>query len=71
MLHEAGRTDRVAALVAWARLERPDLQTAEPVVNLAGDAGRWLAAVQELLRALDPRKRARMLGGNARRIYGL
>jgi L-fuconolactonase len=42
-----------------------------PVVELAGGYGRWWAAAAELLRPLDKASRERVLGGNARRFYGI
>jgi L-fuconolactonase len=42
-----------------------------PVVNLAGGATRWLAAVQTLLAHLDHSERNAVLSGNAARVYGL
>jgi L-fuconolactonase len=42
-----------------------------PVVNLAGGARRWVAAVHELLAELDEPTRTAILGGNACRVYGL
>ena len=42
-----------------------------PVVNLAGGYARWLAATQALLSGLAASERAAIMGGNARRFYGL
>ena len=42
-----------------------------PVVNLAGGAARWLAAVQTLLSQLDPSERKAVLSENAARVYGV
>lgn len=42
-----------------------------PVVELAGGYHRWWAATEELLRPLDAAGRARILGGNAARFYGI
>ena len=41
-----------------------------PVVNLAGGADRWLAAVQTLLSQLEASERDAVLAGNAARVYG-
>ncbi|HEU0276296.1 MAG TPA: amidohydrolase family protein [Rhodanobacteraceae bacterium] len=41
-----------------------------PVVNLAGGYARWLAATDELL-PRDAASRARILGANAARVYGV
>ena len=42
-----------------------------PVVNLAGDYGRWVAAPDALLAGLSGSEREAIRGGNARRFYGL
>ncbi len=42
-----------------------------PVVNLAGGYGRWVAATDTLLGGLAASERAAIIGGNARRFYGL
>jgi L-fuconolactonase len=42
-----------------------------PVVNVAGGAARWLAAVQILLGQLDPAERKAILLENASRVYGV
>jgi L-fuconolactonase len=42
-----------------------------PVVNLAGGAAQWLAAVRTLLAHLDASERNVVLSGNATRVYGL
>jgi L-fuconolactonase len=42
-----------------------------PVVELAGGHARWLAAVEALLAPLDAETRRAILGGNARRVYGV
>lgn len=42
-----------------------------PVVELAGGYRRWWGASEELLRPLDATSRARILGGNAARFYGI
>jgi len=42
-----------------------------PVVELAGGYAAWRAASLRLLRGLDASARAGVLGGNARRFYGL
>jgi L-fuconolactonase len=42
-----------------------------PVVDLGGGYQRWLAATVALLRDLDDGARAAIMGGNARRFYGL
>jgi L-fuconolactonase len=42
-----------------------------PVVNLAGGADRWLAAVETLLSQLEPSERTAVLAGNAARLYGV
>lgn len=42
-----------------------------PVVNLAGGARRWLAAVEQLLQELDPQARHDVLDRNAGRVYGI
>jgi L-fuconolactonase len=42
-----------------------------PVVNLAGGAGRWFAAVRKLLADLDEIARHAVLGANAARVYKL
>ena len=51
--------------------ERMLFGTDWPVVELAGGAGRWLAAARELLAELDKFAQAAVFGENARRIYGL
>ncbi|MBR1221960.1 amidohydrolase family protein [Bradyrhizobium sp. U87765 SZCCT0131] len=40
-----------------------------PVVTLAADYGRWVAAAEHLMAPLDDEARAAVFGGNARRIY--
>jgi L-fuconolactonase len=42
-----------------------------PVVNLAADYVRWIAATEALLAPLALADRAAILGGNAQRFYGL
>jgi L-fuconolactonase len=42
-----------------------------PVVNLAGGYGQWMAATETLLAPLTETERAGIIGGNARRFYGL
>ncbi len=42
-----------------------------PVVNLGGGYARWMAATDALLRGLAAAERAAIMGGNARRFYGL
>jgi L-fuconolactonase len=42
-----------------------------PVVDLAGGYGRWAEASAVLLAGLGARERAAIMGGNARRFYGL
>ena len=42
-----------------------------PVVNLAGGYSRWLEATEALLAGLAGSERAAIMGGNARRFYGL
>jgi L-fuconolactonase len=40
-----------------------------PVVNLAGDYARWLAAAQTLLAELSEVEKAAVSGGTAARVY--
>jgi L-fuconolactonase len=42
-----------------------------PVVDLAGGAVRWLAALRELLAGLSRPARDAIFGGNAQRVYGV
>ena len=42
-----------------------------PVVELAGGYTRWHAATNELIGGLGPQAQAEILGGNARRFYGI
>jgi L-fuconolactonase len=42
-----------------------------PVVNLSGSYQRWYAATVALLSGLTPRERAAIMGGTARKFYGL
>ncbi|AMO94202.1 amidohydrolase family protein [Collimonas fungivorans] len=42
-----------------------------PVVNLAADYGRWLAATDDLLAGLDVSQRQQVMGLNAQRFYRL
>lgn len=42
-----------------------------PVLELASDYAAWWQEVQRLLAPLPPAQRAAVLGGNARRLYGL
>jgi L-fuconolactonase len=42
-----------------------------PVVNLAGGYSRWVAATDALLNGLSASERAAVIGGTARRFYGL
>jgi L-fuconolactonase len=40
-----------------------------PVLNLAGDYARWLAATETLLADLSPDEKADVFGGTAARVY--
>jgi L-fuconolactonase len=42
-----------------------------PVVNLAGGYAKWLAATETLLASFTDAERAAIMGGNARRFYGI
>lgn len=42
-----------------------------PVVNLSGSYQRWFAATRALLAGLTPEERAAIMGGTARKFYGL
>ena len=42
-----------------------------PVVNLSGTYQRWYAATVALMAALTPQERAAIMGGTARKFYGL
>jgi L-fuconolactonase len=42
-----------------------------PVVNLSGSYARWFAATVALLAGRTPDERAWVMGGTARRFYGL
>jgi L-fuconolactonase len=42
-----------------------------PVVNLSGSYQRWYAATVALLSGLTPQERAAIMGGTARKFYGL
>ncbi len=42
-----------------------------PVVNLAGSYQRWYAVTRALLSGLTPEQRAAIMGGTARKFYGL
>jgi L-fuconolactonase len=42
-----------------------------PVVNLGGSYQRWFAATVALMAGLTPQERAAIMGGTARRFYGL
>jgi len=42
-----------------------------PVVNLGGSYQRWFAATVALMARLTPQERAAIMGGTARRFYGL
>jgi L-fuconolactonase len=42
-----------------------------PVVNLSGSYQRWFAATRALLAGLTPQERAAIMGGTARKFYGL
>ena len=42
-----------------------------PVVNLAGSYQRWFAATKALLAGLTPQERNAIMGGTARKFYGL
>lgn len=42
-----------------------------PVCLVAGDYGRWMLTVRELVADLSPDEQAAVLGGNARRVYRL
>ena len=42
-----------------------------PVVNLSGSYQRWYAATKALLAGLTPREQAAIMGGTARKFYGL
>ena len=42
-----------------------------PVCRVGGGLGDWLEATGELLAPLEPGERAKVLGGNALRVYGL
>jgi L-fuconolactonase len=42
-----------------------------PVLTLAASYGKWVAASDELLAGLSDAERELVLGGNARRFYGL
>ena len=42
-----------------------------PVVNLGGSYQRWFAASVALMAGLTPQERAAILGGTARKFYGL
>ena len=42
-----------------------------PVVNLSGCYQRWYAATVALMAGLTPQERAAIMGGTARKFYGL
>jgi L-fuconolactonase len=42
-----------------------------PVVNLSGTYQRWYAATVALMAGLTPQERAAIMGGTARKFYGL
>jgi L-fuconolactonase len=42
-----------------------------PVVNLGGSYQRWFAATVALMAGLTPQERAAIMGGTARKFYGL
>ncbi|WP_147919260.1 amidohydrolase family protein [Ruania zhangjianzhongii] len=61
----------VATALAAFGPDRLLLGTDWPVVRLTGGAGRWLAAVAELITPLAPAERAAILAGTAQRTYRL
>jgi L-fuconolactonase len=61
----------VAGLLAWFGPQRLLWGSDWPVLNLAADYGRWLAACEALLDHLDIEARAAVFGLNACRIYRL